>query len=218
MLYLSNRIFYRFFFFFFNVFKKKKLGTKKIQWKLFSFLHSNRMKYFYYFINKLFLYKKYFYYFYLRLNIYYFFTHIKIYMFSLLIPKEKLINNRFFCSMLDKSLFILDEKVSIKNSVNNINLFYFLLVTNLQIKIIFFMSKNLSFSHYFSNMKKNKITLLRSPHIDKKSREQFEMRHFSTVINDSSIFSIFNNVVLSNCFSFFIRNFKLNEKLELINK
>nr|WND64450.1 hypothetical protein HHPHBPLO_00030 [Naegleria fowleri] len=219
MFFSNKEIFNKLFFFFFFILKKKNVGKKKVQWKLSSFFNSNRIKYFLYFINKLFLYKKYFYYFYLRFNLYYLFTNLKIYFFSLLSLRYKINLNNIFLPFLNRSLFCNSntKSVSTHNSIN-LKRFFLLLVNNLLIKVVFMMFKYLSLSYYNCKKKKNKITLLRSPHIDKKSREQFELKHFNIIVNELSIFSLYNNALLSNCFLFFIRNFKIVENLDLVSR
>ena len=42
---------------------------------------------------------------------------------------------------------------------------------------------NITYSHINLPMKSKKITLLKSPHIHKKAREQFEMKTFKTLFN-----------------------------------
>ncbi len=84
-------------------------------------------------------------------------------------------------------------------------------------KLFFFMFKSVNLSYFSLPIKRNKITILRSPHIDKKSREQFELKHSYLVLNELSLFSFTNNSFLFNSFKFFINNFKLEEKTDTLH-
>ena len=75
------------------------------------------------------------------------------------------------------------------------------------------MFKNINVSYFALPTKRNKYTILRSPHIDKKAREQFELRHLFFVINELSMFSFSTNSSLFNIFKFFISNCKIDERL-----
>jgi len=46
---------------------------------------------------------------------------------------------------------------------------------------------NINFSLFNLPTKKKRITLLKSPHINKSSREQFEIKYFNTIIQVKSI-------------------------------
>lgn len=78
------------------------------------------------------------------------------------------------------------------------------------------MFKSMNISYFSLPIKRNKYTILRSPHIDKKSREQFELKHLFFVVNELSIFSFSNNPNLFNIFKFFISNCKVDERTNSI--
>ena len=217
MFFFNKYNLYRISFFFFFILKKKKLGYKKVQWKLSSFFHVNKIKYFFYFLKKIFLYKKYFFYFFLKNILIRIFHHIKQSYSSFNLSKRFIKNSTLPCFLTENSIFAISEignnifkqKNSFAVSVSNLfNSFYILLL----FKIFFFMFKNLNISYFSIPIKRNKFTILRSPHIDKESREQFELKHFIIVINELSMFSFINNSFLHNVFSFFISNFKVDEK------
>jgi len=46
---------------------------------------------------------------------------------------------------------------------------------------------NINFSLFNLPTKKKRITLLKSPHVNKSSREQFEIKYFNTIIQVKSI-------------------------------
>lgn len=218
MFFFNKNSFYRIVFLFFFIFKKKKLGYKKVQWKLSSYFHSNRVKYFFYFLKKIFMYKKFFLFFFLKRMFLTLFTQLKEVYSFLIINKDKYFINTFFGSILNESLF--SDSFSVLKTNNNINsnfkclfsIYYSMLFS----KLFFFMFKSANLSYFSLPIKRNKYTILRSPHIDKKSREQFELKHSYVVLNELSLFSFANNMFLLNSFKFFITNFKLEEKTDTL--
>jgi hypothetical protein len=209
------------FFFFFFIFKKKKLGYKKVQWKLSSFFHLNRIKYFFYFLKKIFLYKKYFLFYFLKKLFNLLFISLKdIYSF-LILKKDKFFLNSYSSNHLKESMYSNNYGLLNSNVQNKFIFFSFKEVLQvyylmLFAKLFFFMFKHVNVSYFALPIKRNKFTILRSPHIDKKSREQFELKHFYIVLNELSLFSFSNNTFLFNSFKFFINNFKLEEKLDIL--
>lgn len=219
MFFFNKNSFYRIVFLFFFIFKKKKIGYKKVQWKLSSYFHVNRIKYFFYFLKKIFMYKKFFLFFFLKRLFLNLFTQLKaVYTFLLLKKKNYFINN--YSNLFIKESIFSDPFVLLKKKENNsfnfsnlISLYYLMLFS----KLFFFMFKSVNLSYFSLPIKKNKYTILRSPHIDKKSREQFELKHSYIVLNELSLFSFANNMFLFNSFKFFINNFKLEEKTDTLN-
>lgn len=219
MYFYKKNSLYRLFFFFFFIFKKKKLGYKKVQWKLSSFFHMNRIKYFFYFLKKVFMYKKFFFYFFLRKMLSALFVQLKkYYSSSFMLNKSSLFISNYSSLLIKESIF--SDKLSLLDSigvssfslVSYTNLYYTMLFS----KVFFFMYKNATLSYFSLPIKRNKFTILRSPHVDKKAREQFELKHFHMVLNELSLFSLTSNPFLFSFFKFFITNFKLEEKNEII--
>jgi hypothetical protein len=60
-------------------------------------------------------------------------------------------------------------------------------------------------------LNKKLITVLRSPHKYKKSREQFGFFFYKFKVYDSNFFSFLSNSFLSNYIYFFLNNIKLVE-------
>jgi len=214
MFFYNKNSLYRLSFFFYSILKKKKLGFKKVQWKLSSYFHLNRMKYFYYFLNKIFLYKKFFLFYFIKKMLNIFFNNIKE-LFSFFLLSKKTINIPTFSNFILKesvyssNLFLFKNKEKKNISfISCFNLYHF----SIFLKLFIFMFKQLNFSYFSVPLKRNKYTILRSPHIDKKSREQFELKHFYIVLNEVTMFSMSSNNYLFNFFSFFIDSFKLEEK------
>ncbi len=219
MFFFNKNSFYRIVFLFFFIFKKKKIGYKKVQWKLSSYFHVNRIKYFFYFLKKIFMYKKFFLFFFLKRLFLNLFTQLKaVYSFLLLKKKNYYISN--YSSVFTKeSVFsdfftLLKKKENYSFNFSNLFSLYYLMLFS---KLFFFMFKSVNLSYFSLPIKKNKYTILRSPHIDKKSREQFELKHSYIVLNELSLFSFANNMFLFNSFKFFINNFKLEEKTDTLN-
>lgn len=219
MSFYNKETLYRIFFYSFFFFKKKKLGFKKIQWKIASFFHANRTKNLYYFINKLNIYKRFFF--------FYFIQRLSVFLFNMI--KTFYLNfnfSKFFSeyTFLDAHLIEssyyeqLDNTLVIGNN-QQLKLSFYLLVFYVSFILKFFinMLTYMEMSYIGLPITRNTYTILRSPHIDKKSREQFEMKHFSVVMNELSILSIYNNLFLFNSFKFFIANFKLEERLNNLN-
>lgn len=218
MFFFNKNSFYRIVFFFFFIFKKKKLGYKKVQWKLSSYFHSNRVKYFFYFLKKIFMYKKFFLFFFLKRIFLNLFTQLKqIYSFLILEKKKYLVSSYFNLFTKESNysdLFtVLKKKDSSSLHFNSLFSAYY---SMLFAKLFFFMFKSANLSYFSLPIKRNKYTILRSPHIDKKSREQFELKHSYIVLNELSLFSFANNMFLLNSFKFFINNFKLEEKTDTL--
>ncbi len=219
MFFFNKNSFYRIVFLFFFIFKKKKIGYKKVQWKLSSYFHVNRIKYFFYFLKKIFMYKKFFLFFFLKRLFLNFFTQLKA-VYSFLLLKKKIYYISNYSSVFTKESVFSDSFTLLKKrenySFNFSNLFslYYLMLFS---KLFFFMFKSVNLSYFSLPIKKNKYTILRSPHIDKKSREQFELKHSYIVLNELSLFSFANNMFLFNSFKFFINNFKLEEKTDTLN-
>lgn len=218
MFFYNKNSLYRLFFFFFFIFKKKKLGYKKVQWKLSSFFHMNRIKYFFYFLKKVFLYKKFFFFFFIKRLFSVLYLNIKSnYSFFLLNKNNFFISNynnsHLKESMFTDSFFIAKENKRNTSSFNSyVSMYYIMLFA----KLFFFMYKSANISYFSLPIKRNKFTILRSPHIDKKSREQFELKHFYVVLNELSLFSFNTNKFLFGFFKFFVNNFKLEERTELL--
>lgn len=214
MFFYNKNSLYRLSFFFYSILKKKKLGFKKVQWKLSSYFHLNRMKYFYYFLNKIFLYKKFYFFYFIKKMLTNFLNQIKD-LFTFFFLYKKAINMSTFSNTMLKESIYSSTFFSLKNKqeknisfVSCFNLYHF----SIFLKLFIFMFKQLNFSYFSVPLKKNKYTILRSPHIDKKSREQFELKHFYVVLNEVTMFSLSSNNYLFNFFSFFIDSFKLEEK------
>jgi len=221
MFFYNKLTFNRIFFFFFLLLKKKKLGNKKIQWKLSSFFSSNRIKYFFYFLKKIFLYKKYFLYFFIFSNMQSLYKSLLLYYDFLQLSKVEIFSLTFSSCLQNESLFsdisIFSNSV-VHNSNNNIFIISHLYYKMLFIKSLYYMFEELRMSYFALPIKRNKMTILRSPHVDKKAREQFELKHFNIVINESSLFSLSSNPFLLSKFKFFISSFKINETSELLVK
>ncbi len=113
---------------------------------------------------------------------------------------NSLLNNNFFInidnSYSNKLYLVSSNKFNLKNKVN-LNIIYFLFnyyllffVFHLNLKI-----KNNKKLYSISKLpnKISKITVLRSPHIDKKSREQFEILTHKSYIQSVNLFN--NNIV-----------------------
>lgn len=220
MFFYNKNSFYRLVFLFFFIFKKKKLGYKKVQWKLSSYFHVNRIKYFFYFLKKVFMYKKFFLFFFIKRLFLNLFNNIKsTYSFLLLNKSNYLINDYFYSFIKEGTLndlfFCTKEKYnfSLNLNFNNVISMYYLMLFS---KLFFFMFKSVNLSYFSLPIKRNKFTILRSPHIDKKSREQFELKHSYIVLNELSLFSFTNNMFLFNSFKFFINNFKLEERTDTL--
>lgn len=216
MFFFNKNSFYRIVFLFFFIFKKKKLGYKKVQWKLSSYFHVNRIKYFFYFLKKIFMYKKFFLFFFLKRLFSNLFMQLKSFYSFLTLKKEhcSVVNySSFFTkeSFFSDSFYLLKNKKNVSLDFNSLFSIYYLMLFS---KLFFFMFKSANLSYFSLPIKKNKYTILRSPHIDKKSREQFELKHSYIVLNELSLFSFVNNMFLLNSFKFFINNFKLEEKTD----
>jgi hypothetical protein len=219
MFFFNKNSFYRIVFLFFFIFKKKKLGYKKVQWKLSSYFHVNRIKYFFYFIKKVFMYKKFFLYFFIKRLFKSLFNSIKSFYSFLLFNKSNYIISTYNFSLLNKSsfddaFFVLKENRKLNHNFSDIMYMQYMMLFS---KLFFFMFKSVNLSYFSLPIKRNKYTILRSPHIDKKSREQFELKHSYLVLNELSLFSFTNNMFLFNNFKFFINNFKLEEKTDYIS-
>lgn len=218
MFFFNKNSFYRIVFLFFFIFKKKKLGYKKVQWKLSSYFHVNRIKYFFYFLKKIFMYKKFFLFFFLKRLFSNLFMQLKSFYSFLTLKKEhcSVVNySSFFTkeSFFSDSFCLLKNKKNVSLDFNSLFSIYYLMLFS---KLFFFMFKSANLSYFSLPIKKNKYTILRSPHIDKKSREQFELKHSYIVLNELSLFSFANNMFLLNSFKFFINNFKLEEKTDYL--
>nr|NP_066518.1 ribosomal protein S10 [Naegleria gruberi]AAG17796.1 ribosomal protein S10 [Naegleria gruberi] len=216
MFFFNKNSLYRIGFLFFFIFKKKKLGYKKVQWKLSSYFHVNRIKYFFYFLKKIFMYKKFFLFFFLKRLFTNLFVQLKS-IYSFLVLKKENYNIINYSNFFTKESFFSDSFNILKNKNNlnfNFNNLFSIYYTMLFAKLFFFMFKSANLSYFSLPIKKNKYTILRSPHIDKKSREQFELKHSYLVLNELSLFSFANNMFLFNSFKFFINNFKLEEKTD----
>lgn len=216
MFFFNKNSFYRIVFLFFFIFKKKKLGYKKVQWKLSSYFHVNRIKYFFYFLKKIFMYKKFFLFFFLKRLFSNLFMQLKSFYSFLTLKKEhcSVVNySSFFTkeSFFSDSFYLLKNKKNVSLDFNSLFSIYYSMLFS---KLFFFMFKSANLSYFSLPIKKNKYTILRSPHIDKKSREQFELKHSYIVLNELSLFSFANNMFLLNSFKFFINNFKLEEKTD----
>jgi hypothetical protein len=164
------------------------------------------------------MYKKFFLFFFLKRLFSNLFVQLKA-VYSFLMLKK---NNYFFNSyngvFLKESLFndfffTLKSKENTSFNFNNVFSIYYMMLFS---KLFFFMFKSANLSYFSLPIKKNKYTILRSPHIDKKSREQFELKHSYIVLNELSLFSFANNMFLLNSFKFFINNFKLEEKTDTL--
>jgi hypothetical protein len=130
-----------------------------------------------------------------------------------------LLNSSYIPTILGGSIFQHNLNViNVNNLTNNTNSIFSLFFSLYSLKLFFIMFKSLKVSYFALPIKRNKFTILRSPHIDKKSREQFELKHFNIVLNELSMFSLTNNNFLNNQFKFFISNFKLDEKNEFLIK
>lgn len=220
MCFYNKETLYRIFFFSFFLFKKKKLGSKKLQWKLFSFFHANRTKYLFYFINKLGLYKRFFFYFFIKQLVVFLFSSTKEYYHGLGILKTNLNLNFFNTEILESSDYIpslYSYEMGENNSERLYSYYFFIFYVSFLFKFFIFMLDELFISYFGLPIERNKYTVLRSPHVDKKSREQFELKHFTIVLNESSILSLFNNNFLFNYLKFFISDFKIEEKSSNLN-
>ena len=218
MFFYNRNSLYRLSFFFYSILKKKNLGFKKVQWKLSSYFHLNRMKYFYYFLNKVFLYKKFFFFYFIKKMLTVLFSKIKK-IFSFFFLNKKTIDVSFFTStILKESIYSNVSFLNIKNNESNPSFFslFDLNYFTFFLKLFIFIFKQLTFSYFAVPLKRNKYTILRSPHVDKKSREQFELKHFYIVLNEVTMFSMASNNYLFNFFSFFIDSFKLEEKVDYL--
>ena len=218
MFFFNKNSFYRIVFLFFFIFKKKKLGYKKVQWKLSSYFHVNRIKYFFYFLKKIFMYKKFFLFFFIKRLFLNLFVQLKSIYSFLLSKKKNYFFNNHFNSFLKESLFsdshlVFKQKQNCSFSFSNVMSIYYIMLFS---KLFFFMFKSANLSYFSLPIRRNKYTILRSPHIDKKSREQFELKHSYLVLNELSLFSFANNKFLFNSFKFFINNFKLEEKTDTL--
>lgn len=219
MFFFNKNSLYRIGFLFFFIFKKKKLGYKKVQWKLSSYFHVNRIKYFFYFLKKIFMYKKFFLFFFLKRLFTNLFVQLKS-IYSFLILKKKNYSIINYSNLITKESNFSDSFSVLKNKSNsnlNFNSLFSIYYTMLFSKLFFFMFKSANLSYFSLPIKRNKYTILRSPHIDKKSREQFELKHSYLVLNELSLFSFANNMFLFNSFKFFINNFKLEEKTDSLH-
>ncbi len=165
------------------------------------------------------MYKKFFLFFFLKRLFLNLFKNIKQAYSFLLLNKSNYTINNYFYSMIQESVFsntnltFLDKNNS-SVCFNNFFLIYYHMLFS---KLFFFMFKSVNLSYFSLPIKRNKITILRSPHIDKKSREQFELKHSYLVLNELSLFSFTNNSFLFNSFKFFINNFKLEEKTDTLH-
>ena len=187
-----------------------------MQWKLSSYFHVNRIKYFFYFLKKIFMYKKFFLFFFLKRLFSNLFMQLKSFYSFLTLKKEhcSVVNySSFFTkeSFFSDSFYLLKNKKNVSLDFNSLFSIYYSMLLS---KLFFFMFKSANLSYFSLPIKKNKYTILRSPHIDKKSREQFELKHSYIVLNELSLFSFANNMFLLNSFKFFINNFKLEEKTD----
>jgi len=105
MFFYNKNSLYRLSFFFYSILKKKKLGFKKTQWRLSSYFHLNRMKYFYFFLNKIFLYKKFYFFYFIKKMLSVFFNNIKK-LFSFFFLNINIINTSTFSNIiLKESIF-----------------------------------------------------------------------------------------------------------------
>ena len=136
-------------------------------------------------------------------------------IFSFFTLNRNAINSSFFTtSILKESIYSNTSFLNTKNEKQNISFssFFDLYYFTFFLKLFIIIFKQLTFSYFAVPLKRNKYTILRSPHIDKKSREQFELKHFNIVLNEVTMFSMSSNNYLFNFFSFFIDSFKLEEK------
>jgi hypothetical protein len=76
---------------------------------------------------------------------------------------------------------------------------------------------NMKLSYISFPLNNKLMTILRSPHKYKKSREQFIYSFYKFKIYDSNFFSFFSNNFLYSYMYFFVRNMKLVEKSILNN-
>ena len=67
-----------------------------------------------------------------------------------------------------------------------------------------FTKLNIYYSHFTLPIKRKKITLLRSPHVYKKSREQFELKKYKHLIH-----------IYSNCPNSFLKFLIINKPFEI---
>lgn len=202
------------------IFKKKKLGFKKLQWNLYSYFHLNRVKYFLFFIRKFVLYKKYFFCFFIKKQINLFFSFIKSIYSNLLINKHFIFNENHNTFFINKSnniksnfLFIKSNSGISLNNLSYLNLYYY----NLFLKLWYFSLVSSDINYSMIPITRKRYTILRSPHVDKKSREQFELKTFKLIINNLNVFNFIYNPFLFKYFKYFLINFKLEEKLKLYN-
>jgi hypothetical protein len=210
----------RFFYFFFFLLKKKKLGGKKVQWKLSSFFYANRIKYFFYFLKKIFLYKKYFLYFFISNNVFSLFRNMHSYYASLPVSFFIVQEPSIFPVLANESIFSDTQKQPFIFSLNKMEVPFLFnsYFSMFLLKLFYYMYKELQMSYFSTPIRRNRYTILRSPHVDKKAREQFELKHFNVVISESIIYSFAVNTFLLSKFKFFISNFKVSEKNEYLIK
>ena len=162
------------------------------------------------------MYKKFFLFFFLKRLFSNLFMQLKSFYSFLTLKKEhcSVVNySSFFTkeSFFSDSFYLLKNKKNVSLDFNSLFSIYYSMLLS---KLFFFMFKSANLSYFSLPIKKNKYTILRSPHIDKKSREQFELKHSYIVLNELSLFSFANNMFLLNSFKFFINNFKLEEKTD----
>ncbi len=217
MFFYNRNLLYRLCFLSFFIFKKKKLGYKKVQWKLSSYFHVNRIKYFFFFLHKVFTYKKFFLFFFIKRLLFILFNGIKKFYVFCNVKKNKILMPSYFSTFTKESLFNdVFNTTKTNKETSSIKDLFNLNILMLFSKLFFFMFKSINFSYFSIPIKRNKYTILRSPHIDKKSREQFELKHFYVVLNELSFFNLLDNPFLFNSFQFFVQNFKLEEKSTLL--
>ena len=143
MFFFNKNSFYRIVFLFFFIFKKKKLGYKKVQWKLSSYFHVNRIKYFFYFLKKIFMYKKFFLFFFLKRLFSNLFMQLKSFYSFLTLKKEhcSVVNySSFFTkeSFFSDSFYLLKNKKNVSLDFNSLFSIYYSMLLS---KLFFFMFK-----------------------------------------------------------------------------
>lgn len=230
--FFSKRNSYLIYYLIFFLLKKKVVGSKKSKINFFYNVESRSKEKYNFFFRKIFLYQKYFYFFFLKRHIFY----VHSFLHKILNDVSNSYadaNDLLFYeipSVLKESSRFVDirnynhgffkvcgvELNVVSNIVLNnwLNFFYFTIFN----KICWYRFNFLKQTHMFFIPTRNKVfTILRSPHKDKSSREQFQFDVRKIGYNYENIFFLFQNDSLFNDFvSYIIDDFKIEDKVRVL--
>jgi hypothetical protein len=219
-------------YFFIKFLKRKCIGNKGNKIKLLFYFHKNFYDSYNLFFRKYFLYKKYFYYYFIKKNIFYilsyiddfkhFFYHYGLIDYNNHVNFMRNSESEFISFLNDRSWFcynyynktITKPKILPKFSLFYLfKFFYFVFFIKIFLYRYFSLKKS---NFYFLPCKNGIFTVLRSPHKDKKSREQFQFDLRKIGFSQENFFFFFEkHFLFHELLSYFMNNFKLINKLSV---